>query len=145
MPLPSGQVWCLCLSKGWETRQPFPRQELRHQPAEKQGRAHVSARPHREIQLCDFDLLPWFLLGWFRIATQSRATAPERRGALAPVFQSCSSAPLRAGLFTYNPRGTRGGSQSALAGRVNPVPPIRELDGPRAGEVTKQTEEKRMM
>lgn len=53
------------LSKGWETPQPFPRQELRHQPAGKQRRARVSARPHREIQLCDFDLLPWFLLGWF--------------------------------------------------------------------------------
>lgn len=94
------------LSKGWVTLQPFPQQELRHQLAEKQGTAHVSARSHREIQLCDFDLLPWFLLGWSRTATQPRATAPEGRGVLAPVFQSCSSAPLHASVFTYNPRGT---------------------------------------
>lgn len=64
---------------------------------------------------------------------------------LAPVFQSCSSAPLHARLFTYNPRGQRGGSESALAGRVNPVPPICELVHPRASEVRKETEEKRML
>lgn len=61
---------------------------------------------------------------------------------LAPVFQSCSSAPLHASMFTYNPRGKRGGSESALAGRVNPVPPICELDGPRASEVRKETGKK---
>lgn len=58
---------------------------------------------------------------------------------LAPVFQSCSSAPLRAGMFTYTPRGKPGGSESGLAGRVNPVPPICELDGPRTSEVRKET------
>lgn len=63
-------------------------------------------------------------------------------GVLAPVFQSCSSAPLHASMFTYNPRGKRGGSESALAGRVNPVPPICELDGPRASEVRKETGKK---
>jgi len=64
------------------------------------------------------------------MATQDRATASKGNGGLAPVFQSCSSAPLCASVFTYNPRGKRGGSESALAGRVNPVPPICELDAP---------------
>lgn len=48
-----------------------------------------------------------------------------------------------AGVDTYNPRGMRGSSESALAGRVNPVPPICELGGPRTGEVKKETEEKK--
>lgn len=50
-----------------------------------------------------------------------------------------------AGMVTYNPRGMRGSSESALAGRVNPVPPICELGGPRTSEVRKETEEKRVM
>lgn len=37
----------------------------------------------------------------------------------------------------------RGSSESALAGRVNPVPPICELSGPRTSEVRKETEEKK--
>lgn len=48
-----------------------------------------------------------------------------------------------AGVVTYNPRGMRGSSESALAGRVNPVPPICELGGPRTREVRKETEEKK--
>lgn len=95
--------------------------------------------------MCDFDTLPWFLLGWFLMATKYGARASKGKGVLAPVFQSCSSAPLCASMFTYNPRGKRGGSESALAGRVNPVPPICELDGPKASEVRKETKEKRMM
>lgn len=42
-------------------------------------------------------------------------------------------------MFTYTPRGKPGGSESGLAGRVNPVPPICELDGPRTSEVRKET------
>lgn len=61
------------LSKGWVILQPIPWQELCHQPAEKRGfsarGARVSARSYREIHLCDFDMLPWFLLGWFLTAT----------------------------------------------------------------------------
>lgn len=46
-------------------------------------------------------------------------------------------------MVTYNPRGTRGSSESALAGGVNPVPPICELGGPRTSEVRKEEEEKK--
>lgn len=48
VPLCPGLVLA-SLSKGWVTLQPIPRQELCHQPAEKQGRACVSAKSHREI------------------------------------------------------------------------------------------------
>lgn len=55
-----------------------------HQPAERQGRARVSARSYRETHLGHFKVLPRFLLGWFLMATGSTAPAPKGNGSAGP-------------------------------------------------------------
>lgn len=46
--------------------------------------SHVSAGPYRETHLGDFKVLPWFLLGWFLMATGSTAPAPKGSGSAGP-------------------------------------------------------------
>lgn len=55
--------------------------------------------PTGRSHLCDFHMLPWFLLGWFQMAAEYRATASKetqcwpqcfKAAALLPYALACS-------------------------------------------------------